>query len=148
MGLLDIDKPLSTVISSAVNKSQQHCEKKILEMSRIETGAAGREAKTLSIELCDPLPLDEQSLLIKLLRYLQVSTERAAQQQAAEEEQQPQAVWNQHLAVQHEEDGRADAWHRRRRRRRSRRRRIRKPPHRSPDEDEAEADRLCKFHLL
>ena len=90
MGLLDIDKPLSTVISSAVNKSQQHCEKNILEMPRIETGAAGREAKTF--ELRGPLPLDEQSLLIKLLRYLQVSTERAAQQQAAEEEQQPQAV--------------------------------------------------------
>ena len=75
----------------------------------------------------------------------QVSAERVAQQQAAEEEQQPQAVGDQHLALQHEEDGRADARNRRRWRRRSPDRRFRKSPHRASDEDEAKEDHLCKF---
>ena len=54
MGSIDMIKPLSTVQSSAVNKSQQHQEnnyqrEKILGTRRIEPGAAGCEAKTLSM---------------------------------------------------------------------------------------------------
>ena len=41
MSSIDIIKPLSTIPSSAINKSQQHEEKKILEALRIEPRAAG-----------------------------------------------------------------------------------------------------------
>ena len=54
MGLFDIFKPLSTVPSSAINKSQQHREK-ILGMSRIEHGASGREASMLPLSYAAPV---------------------------------------------------------------------------------------------
>ena len=41
MGLIDIIKLKTTVLTSDVSKSQQHQEKKSLGMMRIEPGAAG-----------------------------------------------------------------------------------------------------------
>ena len=41
MGPIDIIKPLSTVLGSAVKKSQEHQEKNSWGMPRIESGAAG-----------------------------------------------------------------------------------------------------------
>ena len=48
---IDLIKPLSTVLSSAVIKSRQHQEKN----AENRTGAAGCKARTLSIVLCDHL---------------------------------------------------------------------------------------------
>ena len=56
MGSIDIVKPLPTVLSSAVNKSQEHNDKKILVMPRIECGAAGLEASMLPLCYAGPLP--------------------------------------------------------------------------------------------
>ena len=55
MGLIDIIKPLSTVLTSAVNKSQQYLVKKVSGMPRIEPEAAGREASMQP--LCYAAPL-------------------------------------------------------------------------------------------
>ena len=41
MGLICIIKPLSTVLSSAVNKSQQHQEKKSWERQELNPGSLG-----------------------------------------------------------------------------------------------------------
>ena len=57
MGSIDIIKPLSTVLRSAVNNFHQHQEKKFLGTPRIIPGAAGCEARMLSIVLCGPLKL-------------------------------------------------------------------------------------------
>ena len=43
MGSIDIIKPLATVLSSAVNKSQHHQEKNLGNTENIEPGAAGCE---------------------------------------------------------------------------------------------------------
>ena len=43
MGLIDIIKPLSSVLSSAVNKSQQHQEKKSWESLELNRGLLGEE---------------------------------------------------------------------------------------------------------
>ena len=54
MGSIDIIKPLSIVLSSTVNQSQQHLEKKILGTPRIKPRAAGLEESTLP--LCHAAP--------------------------------------------------------------------------------------------
>ena len=41
MGLIDIIKPLSTVLNSAVNKSQQHQEKNSWEHQELNLGLLG-----------------------------------------------------------------------------------------------------------
>ena len=43
MGLIDIIKPLSTVLSGAVNKSQQHQEKKSWEHRESNRGQLGKK---------------------------------------------------------------------------------------------------------
>ena len=54
MGLIDIIKSLSTVLSSAVNKSQQPPEKNMLGTPRIRPGAVGCKARRLSNVQCSP----------------------------------------------------------------------------------------------
>ena len=62
VGSIEMSKPLPTVLSSAVNKSQQHQEKKsrrekFLGTQRIKPGIAGCKARTISIVLqlvCHP----------------------------------------------------------------------------------------------
>ena len=59
MGLIDMIKSLSTILSSAFNKSLQHQEKnsqaeKFMGTPRIKPGAAGCKARTLSIMVCGP----------------------------------------------------------------------------------------------
>ena len=53
---------------SAVNKSQQHQE--FLGMPRIKPGAAGCEARTLSIVLCSPQLLKYFDILIASKEYV------------------------------------------------------------------------------
>ena len=48
MGLDDIIKPLTAVLSCAINKAQQHQEKKCFEMLRIKHGAAVWDASMLA----------------------------------------------------------------------------------------------------
>ena len=43
MGLIDIIKPLSTVQSSAINKSQQHQEKNSWECQELNPGLLGEK---------------------------------------------------------------------------------------------------------
>ena len=47
MDLIDIIKPLSTVLNSAVNKSQHHQEKKILGMPKIDPGLLSEKCAVL-----------------------------------------------------------------------------------------------------
>ena len=46
MGLIDIIKPLSTVLSSAVNKSQQHQKKNSLERQGLNLGLQGAKQES------------------------------------------------------------------------------------------------------
>ena len=49
MGSIDIIKAQSTLLSSANNKYQQHQEKKLLGMPRMEPRAAAREASMIPL---------------------------------------------------------------------------------------------------
>ena len=81
MGLIDMIKPLSTVLSSAVVKSWQHQEnnsqrQKLLGMPRIKPGAAGCKLRKLSIVLCGPPLLRNCLLVFQSSAFLQVIGKR------------------------------------------------------------------------
>ena len=57
MGSIDSIKPLSPVLSSAVNKSKQHQEKKFLECRESNMGPLGAKQERDPFVLCDPPPL-------------------------------------------------------------------------------------------
>ena len=71
MGSIDIIKALSTVLSSAVSKSQQHQEKKSRERRESNPGAAGCKARMLTIVVFARTPLYHwlRSLTLTRSRY-------------------------------------------------------------------------------
>ena len=71
MGSINIFKPLSTVLSSADNKSQQYQEI-FLGTLRIYSGAAGHEARTLFIYAMPPPHLSGSFIGLALVSFQKI----------------------------------------------------------------------------
>ena len=64
MGSIDIIKPLSNVLSSAINKSHEHQEKNTLECRELNLGLLGEKQVCYLSAMYPPYPLGQLTMLL------------------------------------------------------------------------------------